>query len=243
MRLLVFLCALFAGTAHATCFPKNNLWIPPTATTQGISHRSFNTAIAKVLKHYAPIVKGLGYELVFNDLWDDGTVNSDTDVEGDQWVINSYGGLARYPGMNTIAAYAAVACHELGHHMGGAPLYTGDWASTEGEADYWATKECLKAIGYGDKSATAASLSLAKVLADLGGEPVPSISTPDATVKRVTEEDHPMAQCRLDTYLGGIACPQRGVMSGTDPKVNSCYDYPTKTSYLVGSRPRCWFAP
>ncbi len=101
----------------------------------------------------------------------------------------------------------------------------------------------MKAIGFSDSQIEAAAFSLAKVLADLGGESVPSKSKIDSSVVRSTYEEHPQAQCRLDTYLNGLACPQRGDMSDKSPKVNSCFSYPDSKSYGPGSRPRCWFAP
>ena len=247
MKSLLLVAALLIGSiAHATCFPTNNLWIPTSGKmeAQKLSKKKFNEAIDKVYDYYAPVVKAKGFELVFNRAWDDGTVNSDTYVSGDKWIINSYGGLARYKGMDTVEAYAEVACHELGHHMGGAPIYSDeDWASVEGESDYWATKDCMKAIGFSDTEIAAASQVLANVLADLGGEAMPKPETPDKTVQTRTEEDHPVAQCRLDTYLMGLACPVQGDMDHVDPKVNSCFNYPTADSYDSGSRPRCWFAP
>lgn len=246
MALVTF--AMDASVAHATCFPKNNLWIPrhTTIQTHDIAEDVFNSAIDKVLNHYGPIVKKeLGCALVFNRLWDDGTVNSDTTVDASgNCVVNSYGGLARFPGMESESAYAAVACHEVGHHMGGAPIYSDqDWAAVEGEADYWATKECMKGIGYSAQESQDAALALAKVLGALGGDPVPDPSKIDKSVVKKTYEDHPKAQCRLDTYLNGLACDVLGPMSQEDPKVNSCFDYPSKKTYAVGSRPRCWFAP
>lgn len=246
MRALILVLTMFCQGAFASCFPETGMKIYRNSDihADAISHQHFDLAIDKVLKHYGPAVKALGYTLVFNRLWDDPTVNSDTTTQGSNWVINSYGGLARYRGMDTVQAYAAVACHELGHHMGGAPLFS-DWSgmSVEGEADYWSEKDCMKGIGYGPKTAAGAALALSKVLADLGREPVPSSSTPDATVQTTTEEDHPNSQCRLDTYLSAIACPARGPMSDNDPTVNACYTYPTDSTYGSGSRPRCWFAP
>lgn len=60
-----------------------------------------------------------------------------------------YGGLARHPLM-TEDAFAVVVCHELGHHLGGAPkkrmAFAVDpkWASNEGESDYFAGLKCLR---------------------------------------------------------------------------------------------------
>ncbi len=245
MRIIFALILLLPVAASASCFPENTLKVPLSHDIQAnaITKAAFNEAIDKVYNYYAPIVKAKGYELVFNRAWEDGTVNSDTYVSGKQWVIDSYGGLARYAGMNTVAAYAEVACHELGHHMGGAPRYSGDWASVEGEADYWGSKECMKAIGFSTRTARAAGDGLGKILADLGGENTPTATTPDMKVVALTFEEHPEAQCRFDTYRSALKCGVHGDQSPTDPKVNNCYDYPTSTTYSIGSRPRCWFAP
>ena len=42
--------------------------------------------------------------------------------------------------------YAMILCHELGHHLGGAPRFADSWASVEGEADYFATLKCWRTI-------------------------------------------------------------------------------------------------
>lgn len=130
-------------------FPENNLWISDAAKSYGVSEADFNDVIDKVINEYGGEIKSkYGAELVFNRLWKKGTVNSDTYTDGNKWIVNSYGGLARYPGM-TKDAYAVVACHELGHHLGGAPLFSDDpdeWASVEGEADYFASLKCLRRI-------------------------------------------------------------------------------------------------
>lgn len=138
MRLLIALAlVVLCPSSWASFFPENDLEIPVSGDleTNAISQSTFNAAIDKVYKHYAPIVKKRGYTLVFNRKWENATVNSSTYIKGKKWIINSYGGLARYKGMNSVEAYAAVACHELGHHMGGAPRYSStgmSWASTEG---------------------------------------------------------------------------------------------------------------
>lgn len=241
----LFLCC-FAHAAPPVCFPQTDARIEASEIS-GISKATFTKVLDRLEKFYGPVVNKRGFNLVVNRLWSDGTINSDTDVEGSDWVINSYGGLARYPSM-TSYGYAVVACHELGHHMGGAPLYSGGaWpgggAAVEGEADYWATLNCMKDLGYTDAQIKKGSKTLARVLADLGGERMPSENTPDKSVVRETYEEHPEAQCRLDTYLAGLICPVRGEMSDHNPKVNSCYRYPTPKTYAAGSRSRCWFKP
>lgn len=241
MKLIsLVLAALIGWQANARCIPENNIVIPELAPT-GISHKLFDSVVSAFEAHYGPVVASKGYKLVINRLWSDSTVNSDTTVEGRNWVINAYGGLARYPGMSVLG-YITVLCHELGHHLGGAPKYSGwgdGWASVEGEADYWATLRCMKNLGYSSGYIVNGSVRLARVLADLGGEPMPSPNTPDPSVVSRTYEDHPASQCRLDTMLNGLHCTARGALSDIDPRVNTCYDYSSR----IGVRPRCWFRP
>ena len=43
--------------------------------------------------------------------------------------------------------FALVACHEIGHHLGGAPkISRAKWASNEGESDYFANLKCLRKL-------------------------------------------------------------------------------------------------
>ena len=148
-------CCSLAGTANAKklcegIFPKNNRWIGLEMVNQGITEASFNNVLDKIVAVYNPIAASHGMQLQFNRLWSDGTINSDTDTEGNTWIINSYGGLARYNGM-TADGYAGVACHELGHHLGGAPLFSdGSEMSVEGEADYHVGTKCLRKYFAGD---------------------------------------------------------------------------------------------
>lgn len=60
--------------------------------------------------------------------------------------INFWGGIARIPGMND-NGLALIACHEVGHLLGGEPrskIPAFLWATSEGQADYYATSICLK---------------------------------------------------------------------------------------------------
>lgn len=63
-----------------------------------------------------------------------------------EFSINFWGGMARIPSM-TKDAFALVACHEIGHIMGGEPkmkISSFLWATSEGQSDYFATGDCLK---------------------------------------------------------------------------------------------------
>jgi hypothetical protein len=276
-RIVLSMIAIFcvAGTANAkkACegiFPKNNLWIGVGFVDQGISESVFNNVLDKIEAIYQPIVASHGFKLNYIRLWSDGTVNSDTMTRGDQWVINAYGGLARYQGM-TADGYAAVACHELGHHLGGAPLFQGDDMSIEGEADYHVGTKCLRKYFAADDNvsvmsgvaidpmvvskcavvfvgndqqialcerAAMAGFVVADILRDLEGSKPIAFNTPDPTVVSRTDEEHPAAQCRLDTYFQSAICVASSDVefSQTDYTVGSCVSGD-------GTRPLCWFKP
>ena len=255
MKKLITLLLMLPIMANASFAPPNDEKVPEhgpigklmakfNVSAYGIAESEFNLVLDKVLGVYGPRLQAKGYHLIFNRKWSDPTVNADTVTSGNQFIINSYGGLARASGMTPLG-YATVTCHELGHHLGGAPLYPGEiWngggPTNEGGSDYWATKECMREIGYSDFEIQSGGLSCATVLAWLGGGATPQPNTPDRTVVSKTNDTHPRAQCRLDTYLAGLNCTVRGEQSNTNPKTNSCYYYPNNTA-ATGSRPRCWF--
>lgn len=124
--------------------PPNNLKIPISAMgNKGISRAQYDAVMDQIQAIYGPIVEARGAHLTINRLWDDETVNASAQQNGSEYIINMYGGLARHPAI-TQDGMALVACHELGHHLGGAPKYGGtDWAANEGEADYFANAKCL----------------------------------------------------------------------------------------------------
>jgi hypothetical protein len=126
--------------------PDNDLYIPVGAkTTGGLTEAQFNAVIDKVETIYAPIVSNMGGKLKINRKWDDGTVNANATRLGG-WIVNMYGGLARHSTI-TEDGFALVLCHEIGHHLGGAPkvgMILNKWASNEGQSDYFATLKCLR---------------------------------------------------------------------------------------------------
>ena len=159
------------GTKLCDFAPKNTRQIPIAKNlvdSTGITESDFTKAIDTVIAIYSPIVKAHGANLVINRLWADATVNSDTSVEGTDWIVNAYGGLARFQNM-TYDAYVAVLCHELGHHLGGFPHYPGNdaWASNEGEADYFATMKGFRTVFVNDDNTTVVSaLAVPQIVKD-----------------------------------------------------------------------------
>ena len=143
LKKLLVTTALMATTASYACtvdgtegiVEDNNLWIAPNAKSVGaIDEIEFNKVIDKVVKIYEPIIAAEGATLDVSRNWEDGTVNAYASRSGDTWQIHMFGGLARHETI-TSDGFALVVCHEIGHHIGGAPkktLWSGQtrWATS-----------------------------------------------------------------------------------------------------------------
>jgi hypothetical protein len=265
-------CDINGNTGFA---PKNNLWVSTKdKASNGMTEERFNEIITRVENVYKPIVeaKGKTYEVVRD--WEDGTVNAYARQVGNTWYVNMFGGLARHE-LVTDDGFMMVVCHETGHHLGGAPKYGGnEWASNEGQSDYFASLKCMRKIIANDdnvaivskmnvdaeakakcalvyKSANEVAMceriamagkSLAMLLGDLGGNSKVAFTTPDKSVVRRTNDNHPKAQCRLDTYFQGGLCDKSmdDEVSQTDSKPGTCLK---ADGHSNGVRPLCWYKP
>ena len=129
--------------------PENNMKIyAGDKAANNMTKELFLEAIGRVSSVYAPIVAERGAKLIMNNRWDDATVNASAQQSGKNWTVNMYGGLARHP-LVTVDGFMMVVCHELGHHIGGAPKkagFGGAWASNEGQSDYWAGLKCMRRV-------------------------------------------------------------------------------------------------
>lgn len=151
---LILAIAIIVG--EALC-PKNVCRIVQDNTEQvpveiktGITEEEFNAVLTEFINVNQDLAKEKGFELVIINRWDDSTVNANTTVFDKFWIINAFGGLARFPGM-TADAYTMVLCHELGHHLGGFPAV--GWASNEGQSDYYAAAKCFPRMAASKKKA------------------------------------------------------------------------------------------
>ncbi len=155
---------------HELCHgfvPENDMYIPTGVfTAGGITEQQFNDVLDRLERIYRPEVEAAGDRLKINRLWNDGTVNASAQRSGNTQILNMYGGLARHQATN-IEGFALVACHEYGHHNGGAPKIAGwfnTWATNEGGSDYFATLKCLRRFFAEDDNAA--------ILKDLDLDPV-----------------------------------------------------------------------
>ncbi len=139
-----FACDIHGKSGFA---PENNLKISQwDKASNDMTEERFLSIVRSVSDIYAPIVEQKGGTLSMNNRWDDDTVNASAQKMGSKWVVNMYGGLARHQ-LTTDDGFALVVCHELGHHIGGAPRKGfSNWASNEGQADYFGSMKCLRRV-------------------------------------------------------------------------------------------------
>lgn len=177
---LTFLVTLTLVTPALACtvdgaegiVPENDMYI--AADTKGMANSNideakFNEIIDKVVEIYEPIVRSEGGKLFVERNWTDGTVNAYASRSGSTWKVSMFGGLARHETI-TEDGFALVVCHEIGHHIGGAPKKAGwfsTWASNEGQADYFATLKCLrKTFRNEDNKAIVAKLNVPSIVVE-----------------------------------------------------------------------------
>jgi len=157
----MLMSVLFLGSFHDayhsshSCFPSGTIQEIPTFDTRnedeatGITEEQFNRVLDEVTEVYTPVFEAEGKNFVVNYLWTNNQVNATAQQQGSNWIINMFGGLARHPNA-TLDSFRVVACHEIGHHLGGAPrrrsFFGTQWASNEGQSDYYANFVCMKKL-------------------------------------------------------------------------------------------------
>ncbi|MCM2282432.1 MAG: hypothetical protein NDI61_11380 [Bdellovibrionaceae bacterium] len=175
--------------------PENDMYIPTTWDLRagGISEQEFNSILDRIQALYDPEVNARGATLSIARNWESGTVNASAMRNGRNWLISMYGGLARHPAV-TADGFALVACHEMGHHLGGAPKIgpifgpARKWASNEGAADYYSTLKCMRRLFEHDDNE--------KILSQMELDPA---------VVQTCQEQHPSRSEQLLCIRGAMA--------------------------------------
>ncbi|MGE0172890.1 MAG: proprotein convertase P-domain-containing protein [Oligoflexales bacterium] len=147
-RLFVAMFVAIALPCYADFLPPNDLAREDHLfESEGrISEEQYNGILDLIETTYSSLIKeNFNATLVFERNWQSAIVNAYASRENDTWKIWAHGGMARRPELST-DGYTLVMCHELGHHLGGYPFKGETWAASEGQADYFATKECLRRV-------------------------------------------------------------------------------------------------
>ena len=146
---LFFACGSHGGKADTGnkvyYMPENHLFTEDDNTKEvnanGVDEQYFNDIIAKAQDIYSPIFAEHGGNLVIKGDWSNSTVNAYANRDGSDWIVQMFGGMARRNEI-TREGFALVLCHEIGHHLAGFPTYSSNWASNEGNSDFYATAGC-----------------------------------------------------------------------------------------------------
>lgn len=161
MNKMLFLLLLGSGLVKASphlkndCLPESSLQFPISTFKSVGANQEMSTD--RVIQHFkkvmGPIVKKqMGKELIVKLDWENPKVNaSATFDDKDNPVLILFGGMARHPELSE-DGLLGILCHELGHHLGGAPKKKRgrsdklSWSSAEGQADYYTTSKCLPLV-------------------------------------------------------------------------------------------------
>ncbi|MDD0854304.1 hypothetical protein HBN50_14420 [Halobacteriovorax sp. GB3] len=151
---LLMVILVFPTAAKENCFPESDLVFSAYEKSSGnISEFEFNQIIDRFTKVWSPFIKkNFGKKLIVEGRWTEAKVNAHaTRDQKKNPVIVLLGGMARHPEM-TKDGLVFILCHELGHHLGGAPKkFRGgsnkrSWSSAEGQADYFAATKCMRKV-------------------------------------------------------------------------------------------------
>jgi hypothetical protein len=232
-RLLYLLISIlfFQTTAESSILPENNLAIPVSQKNEGLSEVQYNQVIDKVESVYRPIIEEMDYKLTINRLWENARVNAGATKKGKEWIINLYGGYARHP-IVTEDGYALVICHELGHHLGGAPkkIFDNDkpgWPSVEGQADYFATLKCLRKVFRNDDN-----------VAVVSALPVPQLVHDKCSESFKT--DWEIAICKRTTIAGmNVAAISSDIRNTEVPSVETPDESVVESTFEDHPAPQC----
>ncbi len=154
------LMGMLSPAQSADCFPENDLSFPVPSShkksalsLEGINEFQANQIIENFKRIIsADVRRQMGKELIINLDWENPKVNASATLDDhDNPVIILFGGMVRHPDLSPDGLYT-ILCHELGHHLGGAPKkFRGysekrSWSSAEGQSDYYAATKCLPFI-------------------------------------------------------------------------------------------------
>lgn len=218
-----------------------------SSSSAAMTKRHFIRVLESVEKLYAPIVAEKGGNLVLYQGYQFNTVNALAKQDDGNWIISFYGGLAKYNRLSD-DGLRFVVCHELGHHLGGAPFKQTEagenrWSSAESQADYFATSECLPKVfsTFSDNELIVSKLPVAM------RDELERVCGDDIICMRVLSASFN----GIDAFNKLRPSPELLSLLDFDPVVVSKtnLEYPsyqcridtTSAGYFKSSRPECWY--
>lgn len=148
LSLSLLFCSNLLAASWKHSFFKNEPAPVSSMAESNITKAQFKSLLKKIKKTYVRRIHKNGGLFKVKGKWNSKRVNAYASRIGPLWKLTALGGLARHP-MIDYDGFALVLCHEMGHHLGGAPkstVYFKRWVSYEGQADYWATLKCFRTL-------------------------------------------------------------------------------------------------
>jgi hypothetical protein len=119
--------------------------------------REFGALIDQIISKFQSSAQVHGAVFSYEINWNSSGIGAFTQRlnNGTVWQISFYDGILRLP-FATNDVITLIACHEIGHHIGGFPFKENGWAAAEGQADYFSTHACAPKLWIDQKEKNAA---------------------------------------------------------------------------------------
>lgn len=112
----------------------------------GLTKEDFEQVLGRVKNHYEKEFASRGFEMEFVMDWSHFWFNASTGRTGSTKVRFFFAGALARGKYMTKDGLMFVACHEVGHQLGGFPLKEKQWWTSEGGADYFAALKCMREL-------------------------------------------------------------------------------------------------
>lgn len=183
--------------------------------------QAFKVAADLYLLNFNQVLQKTTKPLVFDIQWQSPYFGGGAVLDEHLASVRIFGGMIRTPEM-TEDVLAAVLCHELGHFLGGEPyqdILFAEWASVEGQADFFAASVCLPAyfrlhqpmatpveVRTRIEQAALGLFKMSQKYATPDQAPVSLESSAPEVATELNRKSYPTDQCRLDTFKAGASC-------------------------------------
>jgi hypothetical protein len=221
MKLLIKIMTLafFSLAAHADVCPSGDsdyfCITPEMAPDSKIQIFEFYDIPLKIMSLFTAELNAKKIPLQLEAKWESPYFGAGVALYENRFRLMILGGTVRLKEM-TVDAYAAVICHELGHILGGAPYQTiplSDWASSEGQSDYFASTVCLPRYYAAQKLAAQqilekieiAGFEMMNVFNKVEGGDLERFKIDTSVVKETLNNNYPSLQCRYENFRNSTA--------------------------------------
>jgi hypothetical protein len=205
--------------------PENALYfIPPRldVAKEGMLAPLDNTLPYEMALYLADHFKVYYPSVKFNVDWTDARVNAFAFIQGGVKNVTICGGLLRHHYIKLEGA-SLVLAHELGHHFGGPPIYTGQGltrASCEGQSDYWGALVAMRRVWFGQYAVESIDKGATQLYNLFADGLIENLLTLD--IEKYKKEkgitagicSHPPAFCRLQTYRAALTADPKPACAG-----------------------------